>query len=367
MKKRGRIYWSSQLNIGNSIIDDQHKELIEIINDLSDSIIKSEVTKTFAEILSRMTDYSIRHFSSEEQYMEEINYPKIEEHSKIHKEYVLKTAIFNRDLLTPSPPDVNEVIKFLSDWWINHISKVDTDYINFRKDFIYREINNRLKRESKEEVKKSGKRFFKEPVNIIGVNSKDVETISKDHYAGLIDKNKYLIFGVCEKLWQSGIIEESFVACSWVYNQRKNFNESDFSLFERWIDLYVTNWASCDTFCNHTMGAFIDMYPHYIEELKSWTTSSNRWMRRAAAVSLIIPAREGRYKFDIFEIADMLLMDKDDLVQKGYGWMLKACSKVYQKDVFRFVFERKAVMPRTALRYAIEKLPPDMRAQVMKR
>ena len=57
----------------------------------------------------------------------------------------------------------------------------------------------------------------------------------------------------------------------------------------------------------------------------------------------------------------------DDMVQKGYGWMLKEASKPWQREVFDFVIRNKAVMPRTALRYAIEKMPPDLRAKAMER
>ena len=90
-------------------------------------------------------------------------------------------------------------------------------------------------------------------------------------------------------------------------------------------------------------------------------------MRRAAAVTLIIPARKGLFLNDIFEIAELLLADKDDLVQKGYGWMLKAASQAYQTEVLDFVIKYKTTMPRTALRYAIEKMPQEMKAQAMKR
>lgn len=70
---------------------------------------------------------------------------------------------------------------------------------------------------------------------------------------------------------------------------------------------------------------------------------------------------------DIFEIADILLLDKDDLVQKGYGWMLKAASEAHRQEVFDYVMSKKEVMPRTAFRYAIEKMPADLRAEAMKR
>jgi 3-methyladenine DNA glycosylase AlkD len=109
------------------------------------------------------------------------------------------------------------------------------------------------------------------------------------------------------------------------------------------------------------------LYPAYIERLKKWTMSENRWVQRASAVSLIIPAKKGLFRNDIFSIADALMDSKDDMVQKGYGWLLKECSKVYRDEVYRFVMKRKGQMPRTAFRYAIEKLPKEMRDTAMKR
>ena len=59
------------------------------------------------------------------------------------------------------------------------------------------------------------------------------------------------------------------------------------------------------------------------------------------------------------------MMDKEDLVRKGYGWMLKVAADVYQKDVFNYVMKHKKRMPRTSLRYAIEKMPQTMRKKAM--
>lgn len=127
------------------------------------------------------------------------------------------------------------------------------------------------------------------------------------------------------------------------------------------------NWATCDTFCNHTMGTFIEMYPEFMHRLKDFARSDNRWKRRAAAVSLIVPARKGRLLEDILEIADILLADKNDMVQKGYGWMLKEASKANPEVIFDYVNRHKTVMPRTAYRYAIEKLPAELRRVAMEK
>lgn len=202
-------------------------------------------------------------------------------------------------------------------------------------------------------------------MKIYGVASASAQKFSRDFFKEVKDLPKDEILALCEEFWKSGYMEESFVACHWSDLILDRLVREDFATLERWVSLYVSNWASCDTLCNHTVGGFIDMYPEYLGELKRWAISSNRWVKRASAVSLIIPARNGRYLGDIFEIADILLLDKDDMVQKGYGWMLKAASQAHQNEVFEYVVRNKGVMPRTALRYAIEKMPRELKVIAM--
>ncbi len=232
---------------------------------------------------------------------------------------------------------------------------------------IIDQVREALLTSADEERKIVGMRFFKEPVEMYGIRSADVTKIAKSHLPSIRKLSKKELFNYCEELWKSNMMEESFISCQWVYAIHKQYTPLDFETFEFWINTYINNWASCDTFCNHTMGTFIEMYPEFIKRLKTFALSPNRWMRRAAAVSLIVPARRGQFLNDIFDIANLLLLDKDDMVQKGYGWMLKEASKAHQKEVFDFVIKNKAVMPRTALRYAIEKMPEHLRKEAMEK
>lgn len=215
----------------------------------------------------------------------------------------------------------------------------------------------------------SSDRFFKkgEAAKVHGVRMSEVSKIGKQSFQRIKEYPKKEIFDLCEELWRSGYLEESVVACIWTELLHKQYEPADFKRFNFWVHNYLTNWADCDTLCNHTIGNFVMMYPEYIIELKKWATSSKRFVKRASAVTLIIPARRGLFLNDIFGIADTLLLDKDDLVQKGYGWMLKAASEAHQEAVFDYVMSKKAVMPRTALRYAIEKMPADLKAEAMKK
>lgn len=230
---------------------------------------------------------------------------------------------------------------------------------------VLNELRCDLKQNSDPDTKKSGLRFFKEEIQLYGVKAAAVHKISKTHFRQIKDQSKAEIFDLCEELWQSGIQEEAIVACNWSYYIRNRYESDDFSIFEKWVGKYVTNWATCDTLCNHSVGAFLGRYPEFVERLKTWAKSENRWMRRASAVSLIIPARKGRFHKQCLEIAGILLQGEDDLVQKGYGWLLKLASEFNQDLIYDFVMENKSVMPRTSLRYAIEKMPEERRKQAM--
>ena len=234
-------------------------------------------------------------------------------------------------------------------------------------DAIIIRVRKELEKNADKRTQETSQNFFKERIKSYGVKTAIVSKISKEHFRTLMNNTKHEIFHLCEELWKSGYLEESFIACNWTYYLHKDYEPGNFNIFEKWINTYVNNWASCDTLCNHSLGAFIELYPEYLSRLKIFAKSDNRWMRRASAVTLIIPARKGKFLKEILEIADTLLLDKDDLVQKGYGWMLKAASESHLQEIFDYVFRNKTTMPRTALRYAIEKMPKELKTIAMEK
>jgi len=215
--------------------------------------------------------------------------------------------------------------------------------------------------------RKSSLRFFKEEIRCYGMKTATAVTIAKKYWKKVRSREKQEIFGLCEELYRSGMMEEAFVVSQWAQMLGERFEPGDIAVFRHWIDTYITNWAACDGLCNHAVGDLVVRYPEHIEELKRWAQSDNRWMRRAAAVSLIVPAKHGEFLDEAIAIADLLLADTDDLVQKGYGWLLKEASREHTDEVFSYVMRNKRVMPRTALRYAIELMPKDLKAEAMKK
>lgn len=226
---------------------------------------------------------------------------------------------------------------------------------------IIHKVREELRKNIDSKTLETGQHFFKEKIVFYGVTIPKVNKIADHLFQEIMNEPKQIILDYCEQLFQSGYLEETFVASHWSYQLANQFTKDDFFIFQKWINEYINNWASCDTLCNHAVGALVETFPELIDDLIGFTSSENRWVKRAAAVTLIIPARKGLFLEQIFEIADILLLDPDDLVQKGYGWMLKAASQAHQEEVFNYVMKNKGIMPRTSLRYAIEKMPEEMR------
>lgn len=193
-----------------------------------------------------------------------------------------------------------------------------------------------------------------------------VRRLSQSLFGEVRSLGKARIFETCEHLLEARDSDARLIAFDWAFRCRRAFTVEDFARFERWVGEYVDGWGSCDDHCTHALGAIVHSLPEVRERLKDWTDSESRWYRRAAAVALIYSVRR-QASDPAFEIADLLLQDPDDLVQKGYGWLLKEVSRFHPDEVFEFVMDRRRAMPRTAFRYAIEKLSPDLRCEAMAR
>jgi len=210
--------------------------------------------------------------------------------------------------------------------------------------------------------------FFKEPIKALGVRSPDIWKIMRKTFPKHLSKKD--LINECGKLLDQGIYEYSVIAFHWAYLSRDKFDLSDFATFEGWLYKYVDNWGLCDTYAPYVLNHFLTNYPELISNVKEWTKSNNRIVRRASAVIFLRDAlgvKPSLQKIsERFLVAKELLDDEEDIVQKGCGWLLKNASKTHLQEVFDFVMKNKHKMKRTALRYAIEKMPKELREKAMK-
>lgn len=227
-------------------------------------------------------------------------------------------------------------------------------------------IRKALRKEVDVTYRDGSRAFFKEPIYNYGVRTPVARRIARQYYQEVADFSKKELFAVAETLMKTNTYEEVLIALAWMDCRQKEFVAEDFKTFERWASRYITNWAMCDDFCGHALGRLLYAHPQLVKKTAKWTRSKNRWLKRAAVVSLIYSVRRKKQLQAIFRYSDALLTDPDDLVQKGYGWALKEASNAYPKEVLDFVMKRKSRMPRNALRYAIEKMPQTLKNKAMR-
>ncbi|MHA1124012.1 MAG: DNA alkylation repair protein [Candidatus Heimdallarchaeota archaeon] len=218
------------------------------------------------------------------------------------------------------------------------------------------------------EYKKVKNQYNFPPMKKIGVRTPILRKIANDFFLelneqGIIDID--IILGLCENLLSERLFELRVIAFQWAFKMKRKFLSKHFVIFENWVNMHVTDWASCDDLCVGNLGYFLYSFPEFIPNVKSWVTSENPMVRRACAVTFIYSLRREKYLEHIFDISDALLNDEDIYVLKGYGWMLKEASNNYQKEIFNYVQKKKKNMPRVSLRYAIEKMPQDLRKKAM--
>jgi len=229
-------------------------------------------------------------------------------------------------------------------------------------------LKNEIKKYDKPENKIDIQRFFKEKLkNRYSLKGPIFKKIASTCFEDIRNLPKKEILLICDELLETDLMHNRGFAFNWANQLSDQFVKRDFARFERWLKEYVGNWGECDNLCCGSMGILIDKYPELTARVYKWTGSKNRWLKRASAVSLIVSLKNGKLLKEAFTTADRLLLDQDDMVQKGYGWMLKDASIKYPDEVFEFVLNNKKTMPRTALRYAIERYPQIKRKLAMKK
>lgn len=208
-------------------------------------------------------------------------------------------------------------------------------------------------------------RYFKGTIRSVGVTLPKSQKLAREILQAHRDEPPDAWLKLADRLLAGGWFEEGVIGLYIVKLRRPPATDVLFDTYERWLGSYVGNWAHCDSLCGSLIGPVLVERPRLVKRVMRWTGSTNRWMRRGAAVSLLMPARQGLFLAEALRIAEALLDDDDDLVQKGFGWMLREQAETHRPEVTAFLEWHVDRMPRTAFRYAIEKYPTTERKRLM--
>ena len=128
------IMWGKKNEIGIPIIDEQHRGVISAINSLYYSIQTGDGDKMIEPTIITLQQYVKVHFKIEEELIKKAKYPYLDEHLSLHEIFV--DRIRKLSIVSSKKKDSDMVLKFLKEWWLNHISQEDSKYAPFVKNFL---------------------------------------------------------------------------------------------------------------------------------------------------------------------------------------------------------------------------------------
>jgi 3-methyladenine DNA glycosylase AlkD len=161
-------------------------------------------------------------------------------------------------------------------------------------------------------------------------------------------------------------LEAKSVGIEVVARYRRDFSPRLLPAWKRWLaGNHSANWATTDAICGALIGPLVLQHPELGARLRAWAGDRNMWVRRASIVGLIPRARRGESLDLVYEIARRLHRDREDLIQKAVGWALREAGKTDMPRLERYLRANGAVIPRTTVRYAIERFPAAKRQALL--
>lgn len=214
---------------------------------------------------------------------------------------------------------------------------------------------------------RGAERYFKETVRCYGVAAPEIHAlVSELHCRIKADWTAVDAIALCDILFTDTELEAKAVGALILGRFKKTLPPGLFAKVRSWLaEDRLASWASVDVLCPDTMGAFLERYPAYVEKIKAWAFHRNRWVQRAALVSFIKLARKPEFLQAVYDISASVLPVEDDLIHKANGWLLREAGKTDPARLERFLLSRGPALPRTTLRYAIERFPETKRRALL--
>jgi len=212
-------------------------------------------------------------------------------------------------------------------------------------------------------------RYFRGPIDFgfYNVGTAAVRTLARSiHAEHKADWSIDEAMAFAETLIVDRHLEAKALGIEVVARYRRAFTPRLLRAWKRWLAAsHAANWATTDAMCGALIGPLLLQRPELRARLRGWSGDRNMWVRRASIVGLIQCARRGESLDLVYEIARRLHADKEDLIQKAVGWSLREAGKTDMPRLERYLREHGPAIPRTTLRYAIERFPQTKRRALL--
>lgn len=208
---------------------------------------------------------------------------------------------------------------------------------------------------------KTGKGGYAEKDIFIGVTVPDIRKVANEYYKDITLKET-------EDLLHSNYHEERLLALIILtYKMKKAKENEQKEIIELYINNteYINGWDLVDLSAHYTLGKYLLEHEDEKGILYDFANSNDLWKQRISIVSTWIFIRNNKYE-DTLKIAEILLNNEHDLIHKAVGWMLREVGKKDFNIEYDFLIKHYKQMPRTMLRYSIEKFDEELRQDFLK-
>jgi len=218
-------------------------------------------------------------------------------------------------------------------------------------------------------VAHSQKRFFKpwEKISLYGLKTPEVTRIERELYASVRKSWRFAeALAFCDLLMRDRHLESKAVGLSLLERYHRRFEEDLLGTAHGWLeDGLCDNWAVTDDLATGVLWRLLERFENLAGEFEKWRQSRNLWVRRAGVVVFVKCAGKGRHLDRIYRIVTALLPDSHDLIHKACGWLLREAGKADARRLEKYLLKHGPAIPRTTVRYAIEKFPAEKRREIL--
>lgn len=234
-----------------------------------------------------------------------------------------------------------------------------------------------LAQRARTELRKSGNphaagqqsAYFKrsEKVCFYGLSTPELRSIARNLHQSVQKTWTYAdAVELCESLMSDPYVESKHVGLMFLTRYRRHFEPDLLQRAKIWLEHGLCdNWAITDHLATRIITSLIDKFEPLAAKVESWDRSPNLWVRRSSAVAFVYMIRKGGHLNRAYRIVTVLEPDTHDLIHKACGWLLRECGKVDAKRLEKHLLEHGPAVPRTTLRYAIERFPEAKRRHIL--
>ena len=229
-------------------------------------------------------------------------------------------------------------------------------------------VRQKLAKLGNNEIKITQECYFHNVIVFHGLKSPSLDTLYKEVTPHILELSTQQRLELARTLLRSPYAEEKGFSARILHTCRKGLGVEFLEQFEPEFRAYVFDWGTADTLSGK-------VFRHLIEQgdktatrhIVSWRNDSSLWMQRMAAVSFVWLARHGNVTTEVLRVCRSTIKNPERFIQLGTGWVLRELWLAEPERVEAFISKNYRSFSREGLRYAIEKMPKELRKQFLER